>query len=216
MAQKHQLQLHKSLLRELCVLPGYNYNHMNYSLADYSHNNFVDNGVPSRFSSLVNQAGKMWGMEWWWMDSPDFRLWIWNFRAWNFRKNRLQTNKTRDFCRKCQALKRQFQGLIFRPFHTPRINALLFCPWSTTHKDFEEVVCGDSWETPVTIFASLAAIPRCQDCDMALVEAHRCHLTSCTIATKNLPAGLIVLGNEFLPGKRLPDRNLFSRNLFVL
>ena len=29
---------------------------------------------------------------------------------------------------------------------------------------------------------------------------------------KKFTAGLVVLGNELLPGKRLPDRNLFSRN----
>ena len=38
-------------------------------------------------------------MEWWWMDSPNFRPWIWNFRAWNFLGILLLliSSKTRDF-----------------------------------------------------------------------------------------------------------------------
>ena len=34
------------MLRELFLLPGYNYNYIDYSPANYLRNNFVDHGIP--------------------------------------------------------------------------------------------------------------------------------------------------------------------------
>ena len=39
-----QFQLHKQFLRELCSLPGYNYNYKNYSSANNLRNDFVEHG----------------------------------------------------------------------------------------------------------------------------------------------------------------------------
>ena len=54
MAQKHQLQLRKYLLRELIMLPGYNYNYMKYALASDSRNDVVDHGSKRHKVWLIN------------------------------------------------------------------------------------------------------------------------------------------------------------------
>ena len=46
----HQLQLHRKLLRELFLPPGYDYNYMNSFPTNYLRNNFVDHGTPSSVS----------------------------------------------------------------------------------------------------------------------------------------------------------------------
>ena len=49
----HQLQFHKSFLRELFLLPGYNYNYKIYSSASYLRHNFVDHGICVIIAGLI-------------------------------------------------------------------------------------------------------------------------------------------------------------------
>ena len=63
-------------------------------------------------------------MEWWWMESPNFRPWNLLFRAWNFQPKSLVLLVRRRIPQKFQALKFQNSGPeIWRihppPFHTP-------------------------------------------------------------------------------------------------
>ena len=67
-----------------------------------------------------------WGMEWWWMDLPNFRPWILEFQGLKFLRDCPSNQQKKGFDWKFQALKSTFQGLKFGdsiPYPT-------FCPLS--------------------------------------------------------------------------------------